>query len=355
MPTKYPELFAELSRPFPPEVIKTLAKGGRTFRYVTSRTLENRLDEVLGPENWYVHYINGDRSIECHLTFVLPGGERVTKVDAGGCANMSDEGDDEKSGYSDAFKRACKAWTVGRELWNDGNARFYVDVATSPQASTSVPATATTQPSQAQTPAQKTIERGAAGTFNNDRLPTTGKSLWAWLKSLEEQHKPDEWCKSLSYRVSNYLKSTGAKDKLEEWTPDDVKRAITHVGTLRDSSPEELEERASKRRSSAKRKGIEFDRDNNRVTPLGLSESASEAEVQACEDALQAVASKIRKPAAAIAHAIVRELSPTRAEYLADTDPVQQDWDTIIKCVTLLRIWWPDECKDAISKWMKTS
>ncbi len=80
----------------------------------------NRLDEVLGPDNWWDDYTPLERSVICRLTIQLPDGRTVTKADAGGFAGMSDAGDDDKSGFSDAFKRAAVKFGVGRYLYGDG-------------------------------------------------------------------------------------------------------------------------------------------------------------------------------------------------------------------------------------------
>ena len=48
-----------------------------------------------------------ENSVICRLTVRLPDGQVLTKSDAGGYAGMADQGDDDKSGFSDSFKRAC--------------------------------------------------------------------------------------------------------------------------------------------------------------------------------------------------------------------------------------------------------
>lgn len=121
--TKHAEFFAALAAPFKRNEVKTLKKG-KTISYVTARTVMNRLDEVVGPENWWDDYIPGAESVICRLTLVLPDGREVTKVDAGGYAGMSDQGDDDKSGFSDAFKRAAVKFGVSRYLYEDGVPNF---------------------------------------------------------------------------------------------------------------------------------------------------------------------------------------------------------------------------------------
>ena len=84
----------------------------------------NRLDDILGPANWWDDYIPQENSVICRLTIRLPDGTTLTKCDAGGYAGMSDSGDDDKSGFSDAFKRAAVKFGIGRYLYRDGVPRF---------------------------------------------------------------------------------------------------------------------------------------------------------------------------------------------------------------------------------------
>jgi hypothetical protein len=99
--TQHPDLFAALAAPFDPSELKTRTQGGRQLTYVTARTVMNRLDEVVGPENWWDAYRPGENSVLCELTIRLPDGQTLTKCDAGGYAGMADSGDDDKSGFSD--------------------------------------------------------------------------------------------------------------------------------------------------------------------------------------------------------------------------------------------------------------
>jgi hypothetical protein len=120
----YLDLFRALARPFEPGEVKRRPQGGRQLEYVTARTVMIRLDEVLGPANWHDHYVPHENFVICQLTIRLPDGSTVTKEDAGGHAGMTDEGDDEKSAFSDAFKRAAVKVGVGRYLYKDGVAKL---------------------------------------------------------------------------------------------------------------------------------------------------------------------------------------------------------------------------------------
>ena len=88
-------------------------KRDASFPTSRRRTVMNRLDDVLGPANWWDEYSPQENSVICHLTIRLPDGTTLTKCDAGGYAGMSDSGDDDKSGFSDAFKRAAVKFGIG--------------------------------------------------------------------------------------------------------------------------------------------------------------------------------------------------------------------------------------------------
>jgi hypothetical protein len=51
--TQFPDLFAALAAPFADKEVKQRSQAGRQFRYITARNAMNRLDSVLGPENWW--------------------------------------------------------------------------------------------------------------------------------------------------------------------------------------------------------------------------------------------------------------------------------------------------------------
>ena len=118
------EFFAALAAPFMPEEVRVRSQGARQLQYITARTVMNRLDDVLGPANWWDEYMPLENSVICRLTIRLPDGTTLTKSDAGGYAGMADSGDDDKSGFSDAFKCAAVKFGIGRYLYRDGVPRF---------------------------------------------------------------------------------------------------------------------------------------------------------------------------------------------------------------------------------------
>lgn len=129
MSTKFPDIFQALAAPFAEEEVKT-RKGdrGRTLSYVTARTVMNRLDEVLGAENWHDSYhaspVANRQGVLCQLAIRLPDGQEVTKQGIGGVTTMHDPSDTDKTGESDALKRAAVKFGVGRYLYQDGVPAF---------------------------------------------------------------------------------------------------------------------------------------------------------------------------------------------------------------------------------------
>lgn len=230
--TKHPSLFAALAAPFAEGEVKVKpGQGGRTIHYITARTAMNRLDAVVGPEMWWDEYLPMEHSVICKLTIRLPDGSTVTKWDAGGNAGMADEGDDDKSGFSDAFKRACAKWLVGRYLYRDGVPHF--GPAREPGSDDDTPPVHAPAPAPAPRarPASNDSRdfppsepaRNGNGNGNgqqrqyDDRPPTTGRQLFAWLKKQDEQHNA-----GLLKLVNEYLKGQQNDARIvdldEEWT-----------------------------------------------------------------------------------------------------------------------------------------
>jgi Rad52/22 family double-strand break repair protein len=183
--TQFPDLFAALAAPFDSREVRTRSQGTRQIHYVTARTAMNRLDSVLGPENWWDEYTPGENSVLCRLTLRMPDGSTLTKADAGGYAGMPDQGDDDKSGFSDAFKRAAVKFGVGRYLYRDGVPTFVKGAdpdPTQPNASGS-PSKVAQEPDPISAPARSSEVTGQVS------APRSGRALFAWTKEQEQRHQ----------------------------------------------------------------------------------------------------------------------------------------------------------------------
>lgn len=120
------EMQAALAKPFAPEDLEwrlqvTLEerKCGMAVPYVTNRAIQNRLDEVCGPENWYNEYkpwhSNGKKDAQlCGIAIYFEGKGFITKWDG------AEDSDIEpiKGGLSDSMKRAAYQWGIGRVLYS---------------------------------------------------------------------------------------------------------------------------------------------------------------------------------------------------------------------------------------------
>jgi hypothetical protein len=115
---------SKLKEPFPAKDIEwRLQSCGSTQKgiwaiclaYVTNRAICNRLDEVVGPENWKNEFAKGpEGGILCGLSIKI-GDEWVTKWD--GAENTDIEA--VKGGLSGSMKRAASTgWGIGRYLYN---------------------------------------------------------------------------------------------------------------------------------------------------------------------------------------------------------------------------------------------
>lgn len=91
---------------------------GLAAAYITARAVQQRLDDVCGPENWQNRFSPGPAGgVVCGISIriVRDGeGEWVTKWD--GADNTDIEAT--KGGLSDSMRRAAVQWGIGRYLYN---------------------------------------------------------------------------------------------------------------------------------------------------------------------------------------------------------------------------------------------
>jgi len=107
--------FADTEVKFKPQAVK----GNRALAlaYVDVRAIMDRLDKVLGVENWQDDYqLLPDNSVMCRLRLRI-GRKWITKMDVGGPSEQPDGGDRLKAAFSDALKRAAVKFGIGRYLY----------------------------------------------------------------------------------------------------------------------------------------------------------------------------------------------------------------------------------------------
>ena len=120
--THFKQPLANFLLPFPPGDLEWRAgsvskKGDKVqlLPYITARAVMDRLDNVVGPENWRAEYHKTPigEGLECRLSIQMKDGSWVTKTDAAEPSNIEPI----KGAYSDALKRAAVHWGIGRYLY----------------------------------------------------------------------------------------------------------------------------------------------------------------------------------------------------------------------------------------------
>lgn len=119
----FDRVIQELKAPFAPEKISWRIQGkpyekdgkwsGRALAYIDARDVMNRLDDVVGAENWSVQYYDAGKRVFATLS-ILVEGQWIAKTDAAGDTDVEAE----KGAVSDALKRAAVVWGVGRYLYD---------------------------------------------------------------------------------------------------------------------------------------------------------------------------------------------------------------------------------------------
>jgi hypothetical protein len=216
------DFFRKLCAPFAMRALFQKAAGGRTLTYLKAPTIMNRLDDVAGVDGWDVKYEETDRGYICTIGIRVPAddpGEEVWvyKSDGGGYEgmtkkaggeNIEDADNDEKSAYTNAFRRAAYAWGIGRYLWQAGVAEYLGDEPVIPELPAPPPPPPRQQQTEAPTQRQAPGGRpapagrpapgrpapqggGGGGNYDNFAVPKSGRALFKWAKSLEEYYRVD--------------------------------------------------------------------------------------------------------------------------------------------------------------------
>jgi len=124
------ELYQDLSEPFPVEMERTLNIGGAKLIYIPVSEVINRLNKILGVNNWSMTVIRCDRDatdidfVVAHvrLQYTSPngvvvrdgiGGQKIKRTKQG---SIVDLGNEFKGAISDALKKAAQTLGVGLYL-----------------------------------------------------------------------------------------------------------------------------------------------------------------------------------------------------------------------------------------------
>lgn len=110
---EFEDAIDELKAPFAANQINWRKGGGNIqLAYLNARNVMQRLDQVLGAENWQDRYEETAGRLMCYLS-IRVGGEWIVKADGSGDTKIESE----KGGISSAFKRSAVKFGVGRYLY----------------------------------------------------------------------------------------------------------------------------------------------------------------------------------------------------------------------------------------------
>lgn len=128
---KFPDIYDQLTAPFDPreEYTRVVGKDSRgqprTAKYARARAYQNRLDSVVGPDNWWTERPTplSNLGVAVGVTVRFPDGSTITKWNACEWTQIAPI----RGGYTDAFKRACAEFGIGRYLYGDGMVSYEED------------------------------------------------------------------------------------------------------------------------------------------------------------------------------------------------------------------------------------
>jgi len=114
------DIYKKLLEPFPSSEVHWRVgatnkdkTSGIPLAYIDARNVMERLDSVVGWDNWMDEYAETQSGVVlCHLSLRI-NGEWISKTDGAGRTDIEGE----KGGISDAFKRAAVKFGVGRYLY----------------------------------------------------------------------------------------------------------------------------------------------------------------------------------------------------------------------------------------------
>lgn len=240
MATQFPELFEELMEEFHPDQVRHRPDGG--YQYVTVRTIMNRLDKVLGPENWWDSYRETPTGVICELTIRLPSiGDHclsyavtksgygcnppITAFQAGersdNFKDMAQYKMDAEAAYADAFKRAAVKFGVSRYMYNEG-----LPALTRGNENASENAVHVTQSVTSPNPPSPTVSQ-ANGTDSKDfvKNPAAGTSdVWTWIINVAKHYRLD--CPKL---IAELSQKHGLSTNYADWDAATVDRICKYL------------------------------------------------------------------------------------------------------------------------------
>ncbi|VTS04240.1 Rad52/Rad22 family DNA repair protein [Tuwongella immobilis] len=243
---------------FKPQTVKN--NRALALAYIDARVIQDRLDEVLGVENWQDDYqLLPDGSVLCRLRLKL-GPRWITKMDVGSPSEQSDSGDRLKAAFSDALKRAAVKFGIGRYLYRlpalwcdyDPVKKTFTNLPKLPAFAMptpmpqpvatntfAAPAPAPTAAAVSVAPRSDSPTGSTPPRANPANRPTTGLELQRRLRERDEEYSRDGRCNvgALLAHVTQAGIRAGYSADLTTWNQEAIDLAIEETRKFRDSHP----------------------------------------------------------------------------------------------------------------------
>jgi hypothetical protein len=242
-----------LSAPFDPKDVKykpQMVKNNRALAmaYIDARLIQDRLDSVLGVENWGDAYkILPDGSVMCRLRIKL-GDRWISKTDVGSPSEQPDVGDRLKAAFSDALKRAAVKFGIGRYLYRLAAQWVHYDpvkkqltqlpqlpafaIPKSAAPAKSAQPTPTAEPAPPAAPARKAkSEKVEEPKAAPPKLPTNGQELHRRLRDYDAKLASQKLCNvgALLAHVTQAGVKAGYTANMSEWSGPAIQFAVDAV------------------------------------------------------------------------------------------------------------------------------
>ena len=217
------ELLEKLKAPFDPARVHFRVgamtqdkKKGIGLAYIDARDVMERLDAVVGPENWQCTYPHASNKTVCAISLKIDG-EWVFKSNGAGDTDIEGA----KGALSNAFKRAAVCWGIGRYLYDmpdiwvelDDRKRFTDKALTrlrNELKALSETVVLPTDPTQVKKSSAQAKRDGDYERLKGDMLSQEKPDhLKAWAESAKEElaHLPEKWADILREEYISHMQT----------------------------------------------------------------------------------------------------------------------------------------------------
>jgi len=211
--TQHAAVFAALSAPFEASELQVRpGRSGRQVPFASARAIMNRLDRVVGPENWWDDYETSTRAAVCRLTIRLSDGTSLTRCDAAG---LGDKESDPALAFLEAFGRAAAKFGMAREFEPRGAA---------PAASHAA--------EHDQRPVRPARQAPASSTVDISDPPRNGRALFAWARTSDESGGTN-----LVGQLNAWAKGHDFPGRMVDWNGQQVSMAFSEALRLLEHTP----------------------------------------------------------------------------------------------------------------------